>query len=70
MVLRIFDRHVHIARKPLPKVLSLDEHYLPDSDYESLYCCLLMDFVTGVIIDVLPDHKKSYLLYYLSHIKY
>ena len=36
MVLRIFDRHVHIARKPLPKVLSLDEHYLPDSDYESL----------------------------------
>lgn len=70
MVLRIFDRHVHIARKPLPKVLSLDEHYLPDSDYESLYCCLLMDFVTGVIIDALPDRKKSYLLYYLSHIKH
>ena len=39
-------------------------------DYESLYCCLLMDFVTGVIIDVLPDRKKSYLLYYLSHIKH
>ncbi|WP_292016959.1 transposase [Megasphaera sp. UBA4233] len=71
MVLRIFDRYVHIARKLLPpKILSLDEHYLPDSDYDSFYCSLLMDFVTDVIIDILPDRKKSYLLYYLSHIKH
>ena len=70
MALCIFDRHVQIARKPLPEIFSLDEHYLPDSNYDSLYCCLLMDFDTGVIIDVLPDRKKSYLLYYLSHIKH
>ena len=59
MVLRIFDRYVCIARNPLPEILSINEHYLPDSDYASLYCCLLMDFATGVIIDVLPDRKKS-----------
>lgn len=70
MVLRIFDRHVRITRKPMPEILSLDEHYLPDSDYDFLYCCLLMDFATGIIIDVLPDRKKAYLLYYLSHIKH
>lgn len=61
-VFNIFDKHVNIPRKPLPMVLSMDEHYFPESSYSSLYCCLLMDFLTGVLIDVLPDRKKR--LYY------
>ena len=69
-VIRIFDKHVSIPRKPLPEVLSLYEHYFPESDYDSLYCCLLMDFVTGEIIDILPDRKKSYLINYFSRIKH
>ena len=54
-VQRIFDKHVKIVRKQLPEVLSIDEHYFPESTYDSLYCCLLMDFKTGILIDVLPD---------------
>ena len=69
-VIRIFDKYVDIPRKPLPEVLSLDEHYFPESDYDSLYCCLLMDFITGEIIDILPDRKKSYLINYFSRIKH
>jgi transposase len=46
-VIRIFDKHINIPRKPLPEVLSIDEHYFPESDYDSLCCCLLMDFITG-----------------------
>ena len=68
-VLRLFDKHVSIPRKPLPTVLSVDEHYFPESDYDSLYCCLLMDFLTVEIIDVLPDRRKNYMLNYLSKIK-
>lgn len=68
-VQQIFDKHVNIPRKPLPAVLSMDEHYFPESDYASLYCCLLMDFSTGVLIDVLPDRKQNYLLNYFSKIK-
>lgn len=68
-VLRIFDKHVDIPRKSLPEVLSMDEHYFPESDYDSLYCCLLMNFLTGEIIDILPDRKKTYLEHYFSYIK-
>jgi transposase len=68
-VQRIFDRHVSIPRKHLPAVLSMDEHYFPESNYSSLYCCLLMDFLTGELIDVLPDRKKPYVMDYLSNIK-
>jgi len=68
-VIRIFDKHVHIPRKTLPEVLSMDEHYFPNSDYDSLYCVLLMDFKTGELIDVLPDRKKMIVTKYFSDIK-
>lgn len=68
-VIRIFEKHVNIPRKPLPMVLSIDEHYFPESSYASLYCCVLMDFETGEIVDILPDRKKSYLIHYFSTVK-
>lgn len=67
-VMRIFDKHVNIARKPLPEVLSMDEHYFPNSNYDSLYCVLLMDFRTGEIIDVLPSRKKLNVTNYFRNI--
>lgn len=68
-VQRIFDNHVDIKRKTLPEILSIDEHYFPESNYDSLYCCLLMDFETGILIDVLPDRKKEYLTGYFNKIR-
>lgn len=68
-VMRIFDAHVSIPRKPLPEVMSMDEHYFPESDYDSLYCCLLMNFRTGEMVDVLPDRRKNHLMHYFSGIK-
>ena len=69
-VLRVFDKHVKIARKPLPTILSLDEHYFPESDQDSLYCCVLMNFRTGELIDVLPDRRNNYLVNYFGNIKH
>ena len=68
-VQRIFDKHVNIPRKELPKVLSIDEHHFPESSYDSLYCCVLMNFEDGELVDVLPDRKKDYLISYFSNIK-
>lgn len=68
-VLRIFDKHVNIARKSLPRVLSMDEHYFPNSDYDSLYCVLLMNFETGEIVDVIHDRKKNIVTKYFSDIR-
>lgn len=68
-VQKIFDRHVNIPRHTLPETLSVDENYFPESDYDSLYMCIFMDFESGEIADVLPDRKKDYLISYLSSIK-
>lgn len=68
-VTRIFDKHVTIKRKPLPMVLSIDEHYFPSSDYGTKYCCLFMNFQTGVMIDIIYDRKKNCLTDYFSSIK-
>jgi len=68
-VLRIFDNHVDIPRKTLPEVLSIDEHYMPALDFDSLYICVFMDFNTGVLIDILPDRKKEYISSYLNNIR-
>ena len=68
-VQRIFDCSVQIKRKPLPVVLSIDEHYFPESNYDSLYICIFMDFNTGTIIDVRSDRKKHYISQYLNNIR-
>jgi transposase len=68
-VAQLFDKCVNISRKPLPEVLSMDEHYFPESDFDSLYCCLLMDFRTGIIVDVLPDRRQEYVSNYFDKIK-
>ena len=68
-VLRIFDKYVDIERKPLPAVLSMDEHHFPNSENDAKYCLLLMDFITGTIIDILPDRKKMSVTKYFSDIK-
>ena len=40
-------------------VLSMDEHYFPESDMDSLYCSLLMNFITVEVIDVLTNMINS-----------
>ncbi len=69
-VIRIFDKHVDIPRKTFPRVLSIDEHYFPNSDQGSKYCCLFMDFESGVMIDIIADRKKDYMAAYLAGIKH
>lgn len=68
-VIRIFDKHVDIPRKALPAVLSIDEKYFPSSDQDGIYMCILMDFFSGQIVDILPDRKKDYLIRYFSSIR-
>lgn len=64
-VTHIFDRHVHVSRKKLPEYMGIDEVYAFRS-YRSKYVCVLVDFKTKDIIDVLPSRKKADLLNYFS----
>lgn len=68
-VMRLFDNHVNIPRKKLTQAISIDEHYFPKSNYDSLYMLLIMDFKTGNILDVLPSRRKDHVTKYFSDIK-
>lgn len=65
-VIKIFDTHAGTVTHALPRVLSIDEVYVPTSD-SNRYLCILMDFETSKIVDVLPSrHKKDLVAYFSS----
>lgn len=67
-VIKIFDNHVHISRRKLPRYLAFDEIYAYRSDGKGHYLCVLLDFETKKIVDILPSRKKDDLIRYFSSI--
>ncbi|MEG0528634.1 MAG: ISL3 family transposase, partial [Longicatena sp.] len=59
----IFDSHVFIPRRKLPKYINVDEVYAFSSD-RSNYVCVFVDFLTGKTIDLLPTRRKEDLIKY------
>ena len=64
-VISIFDNHVSFTRRPLSEYLSIDEVFIPTDDGNK-YLCVLLDFRTQQIVDILPTRRKSYLINYFS----
>lgn len=54
----IFTEHVDLPPLPLPKFLSVDEVFL-NIDREHVYAFVLMDFVTGEIVDIVENRWKT-----------
>ena len=65
--IRIFDDHVAVTPRSLPEVLCIDEVYAVKYTQRT-YACVLTDFSTCQIYDVLPDRKKYTLAAYFSAI--
>lgn len=63
----IFDAHISISRRVLPRYLCIDEVYGFRSE-RSNYVCVLVDYTSTATIDLLPSRKKEDLLKYLSFI--
>lgn len=59
----IFDKHCHIPRRPLSPVICFDEVYAFKSD-KSDYCCVILDYVSKKVIDILPSRRKADLIDY------
>ena len=66
-VLNYMDRYIDPQRRELPEVLCIDE-FKNLSFGKGKYACLLMDYQTGNVIDVLPNRRLDYLQYYFNHI--
>ena len=63
----VFDSFVSISRRPLPEYLLIDEVYAFKSAH-SKYVCVLVDFETQNIVDVLPSRRKQTLMDYFFSI--
>ncbi|WP_249028574.1 ISL3 family transposase [Tannockella kyphosi] len=66
-VINLFDQHVSVSRKTLPRYLCLDENYAFKYD-KSNYCFVLVDLLTKDVVDILPSRKKLDLLRYFEAI--
>lgn len=63
----IFTAYVDLPRLPLPEVMSIDEVFLDISSKEK-YALVIMDFVSGEIVDILPSRWSSVTDNYFYHI--
>ena len=65
-IINIFDKHVDPKPRPLPRVLSIDEVHIK-SNIKHPYACVLLDFETNKIVDILQTRKKYKLRDYFEH---
>lgn len=66
-VIRIFDKYISYGRNTLPTNLSIDEVYIsPSSNYK--YACILYDYDTHKIVDIIAGRRKADLDAYFSNI--
>lgn len=64
-----FTKFVDMKRLPLPRILSIDEVHL-DINEKTKLCCVLMDFETREIVDILPNRWKTTLDAYFYSISF
>lgn len=64
-VRRIFDEHATVSSFYFPEVLCIDEVYT-NKHTQRVYACVLLDFETREVIELLPQRKKHYLMNYFT----
>lgn len=63
---QIFMKYVRLKRKPLTEYICIDEVYLNISN-DCKYALVIMDFVTGDVLDIVQSRRQSYTeRYFLS----
>lgn len=68
-VIQIFDEEItFVPRRKLPYILCIDEIRF-EEDPSNKYCCVLYDFETGEIVDIIRSRQMAYLDEYFSAIK-
>ena len=66
-VIETFMRYVDLDRLEFTEIISIDEVHMK-FDKDDLYSVIIMDFMTGQIIDILPNRHKDTLEEYFLHI--
>ena len=66
-VIRTFDDHVSCDRKPLTKVICIDENYLKRLSSKK-FCCIIYDPISNTLLDILDTRLKYDLIDTFSRI--
>lgn len=67
-VFNIFDETFpYVERSVLPKILCIDEFYFT-KQIDQKYCCALVDYNRGQLVDIIKNRRKEYLNEYFSKI--
>lgn len=67
-IIQIFDSKItHVPRRTLPIALCIDEKSF-DEEINQKYCCILYNFDSGEIVDVISNRQIPYLKEYFSSI--
>ena len=66
-IINIFERYINCKRKYLPKILCIDE-FKNLSFGKGKYACLILNYQSGEIIDVLESRRLDYLRSYFKNI--
>ncbi|HZJ86872.1 MAG TPA: ISL3 family transposase [Erysipelothrix sp.] len=66
-VISIFDDYVEVTRSKLPEIICIDEVYAFKSR-NSKYVCVLLDYRSQEVIDLLPSRRLEYLRPYFRNI--
>ena len=66
-VMNIFDHSIDARRRELPEIICIDEVFTAKMN-KYKYACVLFDFQSSKIIDVIATRRKHYLIDYFSRI--
>ena len=66
-IVDLFDTYCQMSKRPLTKAICIDEFYAIRSSKEK-YVCMIIDFSTGTILDVLFGRTKSNWITYAQYL--
>lgn len=67
-VIKVLDKYYEAPVRRLPQILCIDEFMAFNSDSDFKYACLLLNFVTGEIINVIRSRQKKHLYPYFFNL--
>ena len=67
-VIKVLDKYYRPPHRSMPQILCIDEFMSFNSNLISKYSCLLIDFESGNIIDLIQSRQKVYLDQYFNNV--
>ena len=65
-VINIFEKHVNCRPGRFPEIICIDAFCYKHGKTINKYACIIIDFITGEIIDIIESRKHDFLIPYIN----